>query len=412
MIIIRTLFILFLILNFHANSQYLSFSTEYKGDDPFLERSFFLIDQDCLELPSSQIDTLLFFLNQINSIAITEFHLNDSPDKFEISLYQYKESQIDLLENNHLQSYISNEFKTLYKEIIFYKYHDFLCQYILINKKNTQLFDYNNIPYFLSEDVYFESLTKDHRFPIYKDYIYHMTLFMVSKTPNINNSIASFANTFFDFSKENLKEDLFIYCVSRFISDYIENIDDNFFLDFIKDMDVYESFLIYKNFLIEKNENSKKNKKNNQYMNESFDDVKNSFYIEDLDGNIASLNDLKGKLLYVDIWASWCGPCKKQFKYTKELKKKLKNKFLKKIEFVYISIDKDYEAWKNAIQKFDIDGDHFISPPNKLDNAGEFFNVSGIPRYIIIDKNGNILDDNAKRPSDEDIIDYLIDFIN
>ena len=85
---------------------------------------------------------------------------------------------------------------------------------------------------------------------------------------------------------------------------------------------------------------------------------------------------------------------------------------IKKINFVYISVDKDYQAWKNAIQKFDIDGYHFISPPNKLDNAGEFFNVSGIPRYIIIDKNGNILDDNAKRPSDEDIIDYLIDFIN
>ena len=62
MIIIRTLFILFLIINFHANSQYLSFSTEYKGDDPFSERSLFLIDQDYLELPASQIDNLLFFL--------------------------------------------------------------------------------------------------------------------------------------------------------------------------------------------------------------------------------------------------------------------------------------------------------------------------------------------------------------
>ena len=44
MIIIRILFILFLSINFHANSQYLSFSTEYKGDDPFSEREFFLID--------------------------------------------------------------------------------------------------------------------------------------------------------------------------------------------------------------------------------------------------------------------------------------------------------------------------------------------------------------------------------
>ena len=52
---------------------------------------------------------------------------------------------------------------------------------------------------------------------------------------------------------------------------------------------------------------------------------------------------------------------KKQFKYVKELKQKFKRKQLKKIKFVYISIDKDYSAWKETIKKYDIEGEHFIS---------------------------------------------------
>ena len=411
--LIRFFCILFLSINFYANSQHLNISKEYIGNNPFDQRGYFFLDEGSIDLIDFQTDTLLFLLNQINSIEIVDFSLNEFPDKFEISLYQYKENQINLFKKNNLQSYLSDEFQYLWKEYVFYKYHDFLCQYILINKKSNNLFDYNNIPYFLSEDVYFESITKEYQFPIFKDYIYHMTLFMVSKKININNSIVSFFNSFFDFSKKNLTEDLFVHCVSRFISDYIENIDNNFFYDFVEDMDFYDSFSTYKDFLIEKNKNIEKVIKNNQHMiDDNTDDIKKSFYLEDLDGNIVSLKNLKGKLLYIDIWASWCGPCKKQFTYTKELKNKLKNKYLKKIKFVYISIDKDYEAWKSAIQQFDIDGEHFISPSNKLDNAGEFFNVRGIPRYVIIDENGNIVDDNAKRPSDEGIIDYLIDFIN
>ena len=142
------------------------------------------------------------------------------------------------------------------------------------------------------------------------------------------------------------------------------------------------------------------------------DILKYKFYLEDINGNQASLHDFQGKVLYVDVWASWCGPCRKQFPYAKELKSKFSKRQLKKIKFLYISIDNDYNKWKESISKFDIDGYHFISPANKVNGAGAYFEISSIPRYLIIDKNGEIINNNAKRPSDETLLQDLLDLIH
>ena len=64
-------------------------------------------------------------------------------------------------------------------------------------------------------------------------------------------------------------------------------------------------------------------------------------------GKHVNLDDFIGKILYIDIWASWCGPCRKQFPYSKELKHKF-SKRQQKIKFIYISIDNDYEKWKKV----------------------------------------------------------------
>ena len=71
------------------------------------------------------------------------------------------------------------------------------------------------------------------------------------------------------------------------------------------------------------------------------------FNYPDMKGKMYSLKDFKGKYVYIDVWATWCGPCCKEIPYLKELEKKMRKK---KIVFVSLSCDKDLQAWKKKLR--------------------------------------------------------------
>lgn len=101
--------------------------------------------------------------------------------------------------------------------------------------------------------------------------------------------------------------------------------------------------------------------------------------------------------VYIDFWASWCGPCIGEMPSSMELVEKYKGK----IAFVYLSLDDDIEAWKKAIRKYNIERTfmthHFRIGSNS--DAAKLFSVDKIPRYILIDKQGNYVNLDARRPS-------------
>ena len=104
--------------------------------------------------------------------------------------------------------------------------------------------------------------------------------------------------------------------------------------------------------------------------------------------------DLKGKYVYIDVWATWCGPCQYELPHLKELEKKMHGK---KIVFVSISCDKDKAAWEKMVKEQGLGG-------VQLHNGGdrEFmtaFGIRGIPRFILLDKEGKIVNPNMTRPS-------------
>ncbi len=123
------------------------------------------------------------------------------------------------------------------------------------------------------------------------------------------------------------------------------------------------------------------------------------FTLLDLKGNKVYLDDFKGKVLYVDFWASWCGPCRQQFPHARALKEMLTADQRKQVVFLYISIDDTDEKWKKSIEYNQIEGFHTRSPGGWGSTATRHFGVSSIPRYMLIDKKGNVADSNAKRPS-------------
>ncbi|MFT3825353.1 MAG: TlpA disulfide reductase family protein [Chitinophagaceae bacterium] len=128
--------------------------------------------------------------------------------------------------------------------------------------------------------------------------------------------------------------------------------------------------------------------------------------IEDY-GNINSFAGLtekfKGKMFYIDMWATWCGPCKAEFEFKDALHDYLKQK---NIPMLYISmdVDKKDEQWKAMIKYYGLSGYHVrTSDALRKDLMNIFWDGKGysIPRYVLVNAKGEIVVKNAKRPSDE-----------
>ncbi len=121
-------------------------------------------------------------------------------------------------------------------------------------------------------------------------------------------------------------------------------------------------------------------------------------------GGKKSLNSFKGKYVYIDVWATWCKPCLAQIPSLKILEKKYHNK---NIEFLSISIDDERTAgswdnafakWKKMVKSKNLTGVQLYA--GKDINFMQEYQVTGIPRFILIDPKGNIVSANAPRPSD------------
>ena len=111
------------------------------------------------------------------------------------------------------------------------------------------------------------------------------------------------------------------------------------------------------------------------------------------DGKEIALSSLKGKLVLIDFWASWCGPCRKEMPNVVKIYSKFKNKGF---EIYGVSLDQDKEKWMEAITKDGINWPQ-VSDLKYWDNvAAKIYNVQGIPYTVLIDKDGKIIAKNLR----------------
>lgn len=119
------------------------------------------------------------------------------------------------------------------------------------------------------------------------------------------------------------------------------------------------------------------------------------------DGKQVQLKDIcKGKFTYIDVWATWCGPCKMEIPFMEKLVERFKGN--DKVMFISISVDENVEAWKKMIEKDKPQWAQYNIHGKTNQQFSADWGITGIPRFIMIDKDGNIFAADATRPSNEE----------
>ena len=129
------------------------------------------------------------------------------------------------------------------------------------------------------------------------------------------------------------------------------------------------------------------------------------FTAVDLDGKKVNLSSLKGKVIYVDLWATWCGPCMAEMPHYEELKEKYRDN--PAVAFVSLSIDDGAALWKKSVESRKANGIQWLINRNTLND----YDIVSIPRSLLIDKEFKMVDMNAPMPSSKEIITLIDNLI-
>ncbi|TYP97956.1 thiol-disulfide isomerase/thioredoxin [Tenacibaculum adriaticum] len=144
-----------------------------------------------------------------------------------------------------------------------------------------------------------------------------------------------------------------------------------------------------------------KTKNPTQFSKESLNDT----FIT-LNGESQSFKDIldqyKGKRILIDVWASWCGDCIKGMPKVEQLQAENLD-----VIYLFLSLDKTIEEWETGIKKYKVKGEHYFMQSGWKGDFGSFLGLDWIPRYVVVNEQGEIDLFKAVEAGDERILDAL-----
>lgn len=301
---------------------------------------------------------LLDSLQKENLLSKTYFNYYNYLLRIKHLIYSISELKYANKNNNYLQ--MNTEYHNIFNDslINYISYNRLLNDYIydaLCKAENITMFQNINSSYYDTRQV-FENLNSDETIPI--------------KTKE----------TLLFYCMEGIIENFSVEDIQKYLSKYIQLTKDS----------------IKANFLISKNNLDFKSG--------------NDLLLTNIDASQITFNNLlekhKGKLIYVDFWASWCNPCRESMPYAKNLR----NDYVgKNVVFIYLALNDQKRSWENAIQKLGLNNncENYIISNSKTAKMLEELKVNAIPRYMLFNKKGKLIYQNAHSPESKEIRELL-----
>ena len=317
----------------------------------------------------------------------TYIHLVDSIKKLEL----------DYLSN---QNNIDDSFLELEKESIAFNWVNEMSRYELYKRYVSGDKDFHvseNYPdYYEGVDLEDESLLGVRNYVMVLSRYYNKEANKIIENEGLDNDIA-YLKTINDMVKSPKVKEKLLYGAARYGITYTKSVQE-----------YYDIFMSGSTSEEHKNDiTSKYNKIIKLHKGQQSPKFVN---YENYNGGKTSLDDLRGKFVYIDVWATWCGPCIREIPYLKEVEKKYHNN---NVTFVSLSVDakSDYNKWRAMIVEKELGGVQLIADKSSNSDFYKEYGIMGIPRFILIDPEGNIVDANAPNPSSSDLI-KLFDELN
>lgn len=334
-------------------------------------------------------------------------------DMWELKLFSQRNTQMAYLKEH--ENELTEEFINLVKNNINFNYWHFLLAYA-VNKsnENTKSTTVTSLPKIMTEALNATKINKS-EYLTAKSYRQFLSFFVIYFNSQ-NHQFIKYADGLKSltdkgtYAQENLSGNVMDLALAQMIVMNVSRITPssfNYWNSQVADSklqkylsDTYFDRILQNEIKKKEYELAKAKQKEQKTADE--------FGLMDLNDKPASLAEYKGKVVYVDFWASWCGPCRQELPYSKKLHEQLTEKQKKEIVFLYISIDQEIDKWKTAVEKMRLteQGENLHSF-----EVSRILKIPSIPRYMIIDKEGKIVDNNATRPSSPETLSKLLEFL-